>query len=226
MRHAALLLLLLLGNAPATPAGSVTGTVVALQKGKRVACDASYVFVYLKPTRPAHGKPPGDGQTFTIVQQGKQFAPHVTVVPRGSTVQFPNKDKGETHNVFWPTEPHWDLGRATPSDPVQSRVFDDEKEFSIYCDIHQQMWAKVKVVDTTYIAKVDKDGRYTIGNVAPGTYQVVAWAPSSDEVLSEKITVTDGQAATARELHLQLNPIDTQHTRKDGRPYCPGGYCP
>lgn len=224
--RAALLLLLLLGNAPAAPAGSVTGTVVVLQKGKRVAPDASYVFVYLKPAKVKYGKPPGTGQTFTIVQKGLQFDPHIVVVPRGATVQFPNKDTGQTHNVFWPTEPHWDLGRRTSDEPVQSHAFDDEKEFSIYCDIHQQMWAKVKVVDTTYIAKVDKDGHYRIGNVAPGAYQVVAWAPSSEEVLSEKLTVSDGQTATARELHLQLKPIDTQHVRKDGKPYCPSGYCP
>ena len=224
MRRAALLLLLLLGNAPAAPAGAVSGTVVALQKGKRVAPD--YVFVYLRPTSTKPGKPPGTGQTFTIIQKGLQFDPHVVVVPAGATVQFPNKDVGQTHNVFWPTEPHRDLGRATTSDPVQARPFEDEKEFSIYCDIHQQMWAKVKVVDTTFIAKVDKDGRYTIGNVAPGSYKVVAWAPSSEEVLSEKVTVTDGQTAQARELHLQLNPIDTQHMRKDGKPYCPSGYCP
>jgi len=226
MRRAALLLLLLLGNAPAAPAGSITGTVVALQKGKRVACDASYVFVYLKPAKPKYGKAPGVGQTFTIVQQNLQFDPHVLVVPRGATVQFPNKDTSETHNVFWPTEPHADLGRRTASDPVQTHAFEDEREFSIYCDIHQKMWAKVKVVDTPYIAKVDHDGHYTFGNVAPGTYQVVAWAPSSEEVLSEKLTVTDGRTVTARELHLQLKPIDTAHMRKGGKPYCPSGYCP
>lgn len=221
MRHAALLLLLLLGNAPAAPAGSVTGTVVALQKGKRVAPDASYVFVYLQPTSPKKGKPPGTGQTFTIVQKGLQFDPHVIVVPAGATVQFPNKDTGQTHNVFWPTEPHWDLGRATSSDPVQSRPFDDAKEFSIYCDIHQQMWAKVKVVDTTYIAKVDKDGHYAIGNVAPGSYKVVAWAPSSEEVRSEKVTVSDNQTAQARELHLQLTAVETAHNHYNGNPYGP-----
>ena len=222
MRRLALLLLLL-GNAPASPAGSVTGTVVALQKGKRVP--ATYVYVYLKPVKPVYGKAPGEGQKFAIHQKAKQFDPHVLVIPRGATVWFPNDDGNETHNVFSNDEPHFDLGRANGKESRSlNQTFETENEFGVYCDIHQGMWAKVKVVDSPYIATVGADGKYALPNVAPGTYKVVAWAPSSTEVLSEKITVTDGQTATARELHLQLSPINTGHDRKDGSQYpCP--YC-
>lgn len=224
MRRLALVLLLL-GNAPATPAGSVTGTVVALQKGKRVP--VTYVYVYLRPVKPSYGKPPGDGQKFAIHQKHEQFEPHVLVIPRGAVVWFPNDDGSEMHNVFSNDEPHFDLGRA---DGTQSRslheTFEAENEFGVYCDIHQQMWAKVKVVDSPYIAAVGADGHYALGNVAPGTYKVVAWAPSSTEVLSEKITVTDGQTATARELHLQMAPINIVHDRKDGSQYPTGQYQP
>lgn len=222
MRRLALLLLLL-GNAPARPAGTVTGSVVAMQKGKRVP--GSYVHVYLRPMKPSYGKPPGEGQKFAIHQTHEQFDPHVLVVPRGAVVWFPNDDGNETHNVFSNDEPHFDLGRANGKESKSLNwTFEAENEFGIYCDIHQAMWAKVKVVDSPYIATVGADGSYAFNNVAPGTYKVVAWAPSSTEVLSEKITVTDGQTATARELHLQLAPIKTAHERKDGSVYpCP--YC-
>ncbi|MBV8757023.1 MAG: carboxypeptidase regulatory-like domain-containing protein [Deltaproteobacteria bacterium] len=220
MRRAALLLLLLLGNAPVTPAGAVSGTVVVVHEGKRVPVEGNYVHVYLRPAK-LPPKAPGIGQTFDVIQKDKQFDPHVIVVPKGATVRFPNKDTGETHNVFWSDEPHKDLGRRTATDPVQTYEFDDAQEFSVYCDIHQQMWAKILVVDSTYIAKVDKDGHYTIPNVAPGTYQVVVWAPSSTPVVSEKLTVTDGQTSIAKELHLQLTPLKCQHNRKDGSPYPP-----
>lgn len=217
-----LVLLLLLGNGPATPAGTVTGTVVAVKAGKAVK--AEYAFVYLQPVRPPHGKLPGTGMTFQIHQKDKQFVPHVLVVPIGSVVRFPNDDK-ETHNVFSPNGPpeQFDLGRSNTNEGP-SRSFDDPGEVELYCDIHKEMWAKVKVVDSAYIAPL-VDGKYTITGVAPGTYRVVAWAPSSTEVISpEKLTVTDGQSATAKELHLQIAPIQTVHARKDGKPYCPDGY--
>jgi plastocyanin len=222
MRAFALLLLVLLGAGPGTPVGTVVGTVVAVKGGKPV--NAEYVYVYLQPVRPARGKPPGTGLKYEIHQKDKQFTPHVLVVPTGSTVVFPNDDK-ETHNVFSPNGPpeQFDLGRKNPSERP-GHEFDDPGEVELFCDIHKEMWAKVKVVDSPYVAAV-VDGKYTIGNVAPGTYRVIAWAPSSTEVIApEKVTVTAGQSATVKELHLQLAPIRTTHARKDGRPYCPDGY--
>jgi plastocyanin len=222
MRALPLLLLLLLGAGPGAPAGTVTGAVVAVKGGKPVKPE--YAYVYLQPVRPARGKPPGTGLTFEIHQKEKQFVPHVLVVPTGSVVRFPNDDR-ETHNVFSPNGPpeQFDLGRSNTNEGP-SRHFDDPGEVELYCDIHREMWAKVKVVDTPYVAQV-VDGKYTFGNVAPGTYRVIAWAPSSNEVVApEKVTVTAGQTATVKELHLQIAPIRTTHARKDGRPYCPDGY--
>ena len=216
------LLLLLMGNAPAAPAGSVTGSVVSLVKAKHVP--PTYVYVYLKPVKTRYGKAPGIGQKFAIHQHQKQFEPHVLVIPRGATVWFPNDDGNETHNVFSNDEPHFDLGRANGTESKSlNETFDEGNVFGVYCDIHQQMWAKVKVVDTVHIAPVDAQGHYTLGNVEPGTYQVVAWAPDSDEALSEKLVVKDGETTQAKDIKLQIAPIATDHMRKDGRPYCPYG---
>jgi plastocyanin len=216
------LLLLLVGAGPAAPVGTVTGTVVVVKGEERVK--AEYAYVYLQPVRPPRGKPPGAGLRFEIHQKDKQFVPHVLVVPTGSVVSFPNDDK-ETHNVFSPNGPpeQFDLGRKNPGQRP-SHPFEDPGEVELYCDIHKEMWAKVKVVDSPYIAPV-VDGKYTLGNVAPGTYRVVAWAPSTTEVLSpEKVTVAAGTTTTVKELHLQFAPIRTTHARKDGKPYCPDGY--
>ena len=110
--HRLVLLLLLLGNVPATPAGTVAGTVVAVKGGKPVKSE--YAFVYLQPVHPPRGVLPGTGMTFQIHQKDKQFVPHVLVVPMGSVVRFPNDDK-ETHNVFSPNGPpeQFDLGVRT-----------------------------------------------------------------------------------------------------------------
>ena len=223
MRRAALLLLLLLGNAPVTPAGAVSGTVVVVHEGKRVPVEGNYVHVYLRPAK-LPPKAPGIGQTFDVIQKDKQFDPHVIVVPKGATVRFPNKDTGETHNVFWSDEPHKDLGRRTATDPVQTYEFDDAQEFSVYCDIHQQMWAKVKVVESDYIAPVS-DGKFQITGVTPGTYKVKAWAPRFGEVTSGEVVVADGKPSDVSELHLHLGKPPKSHNRIDGSPYrCPQ-YC-
>ena len=223
MRHI-LALCMLLAAVPcaADPAtGTVTGSVVAVKSGKPVKAD--YVFVYLAPAKlPRY---PGRGQTFHIHQKNLQFAPHVIIVPTGGVVDFPNDDS-EQHNVFSPNGPpeQFDLGRKSRTDKPASQHFDDAGEVEIYCDIHKEMWARIKVVDSPYTAEV-KDGTFTITGVAVGTYKVVAWAPSSAEVISpEKVTVTAGQAATAKPIHLQVSPLPTTHARKDGKPYCPDGY--
>jgi len=225
MRHIlAICTLLAAASAAADPAtGTVTGTVVAVKSGKPVK--AEYLYVYLRPAKLPHY--PGRGKTFQIHQKDKQFVPHVLVVPTGSVVEFPNDDDHETHNVFSPNGPpvQFDLGRKNKTDkPVANHPFEDAGEVELYCDIHKEMWAKVKVVDTPYIADAH-DGTFTITGVAPGAYKVVAWAPSSTEVVApEKVTVTAGQTATAKEIHLQLSPPNTTHVRKDGKPYCPDGY--
>jgi plastocyanin len=225
MRHL-LALCVVLAAAPvaADPAtGTVTGTVVAVKSGKPVKAD--YLYVYLQPAKLPHY--PGRGKTFQIHQKDKQFVPHVLVVPTGSVVEFPNDDDRETHNVFSPNGPpaQFDLGRKNKTDKPASRRFDDAGEVELFCDIHQEMWAKVKVVDTPYIADA-RTGTFTIAGVAPGTYKVIAWAPSSAEVVSpdKQVTVTAGQTTTAKEIHLQLSPPNTTHVRKDGKPYCPDGY--
>jgi plastocyanin len=208
--------------AAADPAsGTVTGTVVAVKSGKPVK--AEYLFVYLQPVKlPRY---PGHGKKVQIHQKDKQFTPHVVVVATGTTVEFPNDDN-ETHNVFSPNGPptQFDLGRKEKGEKP-SREFDDAGEVELFCDIHQEMWAKVKVVDTPYIVDAH-DGKFTITGVAPGAYKVIAWAPSSAEVVSpdKQITVTAGQTVTAKEIHLQLSPPQTTHVRKDGKPYCPDGY--
>ena len=217
MRKLAPVLLLLLGAAPAPPTGTITGTVLAIQDGKVVA--SPYVFAFLQPVK-APLKAPGDGMKFAIHQKDKHFVPNVLVIPRGAVVAFPNDDD-TSHNVFSPTEPHFDLGRANGKESRDLKwQFDDDGAFDIYCDIHQEMWAKVLVVDSAYIVPVTGN-HYTFANVPPGKYKVAAWAPSSQEVFTNVVAVSDGGTVTANEKHLQLRPIDTAHTRISGAPYEP-----
>jgi plastocyanin len=87
----------------------------------------------------------------------------------------------------------------------------------VYCNIHPDMVAKVKVLDNAYYTITGKTGEFRIENVPPGEYPVVAWLQTGDEVRG-KVTVKAGATA---ELKLELAEVvkkDT-HTRKDGTPY-------
>jgi plastocyanin len=188
--------------------------------------------VYLVPVRRAARlqKPAGAGIKREIRQVGRDFVPHVLVVPVGAEVAFPNY-ASEEHNVFSPTDPPFDLGRYSTDKRGKTHRFEDTDEFDIFCDIHREMWAKVKVVDSAFIVKVT-DGKFTFTDVPAGSYKVVAWTPNSAESKSEKLTVTDGSAvALSAPLHLQVTLKTGCHDRQDGTPYdvkygrstqCPG----
>ena len=85
--------------APALWPADVTGTVeLADSRDSIVRKKHNYsgVAVWLEPLNGAAAIKPG---TFTISQRAKRFTPHITIVPTGSTVDFPNFDP-IFHNAF------------------------------------------------------------------------------------------------------------------------------
>jgi plastocyanin len=222
MRFLLPLLLVFVASSPraGTPGGTITGRLKP-QKDKKI--EPNTVYVYARDVgRKQSKKLPGDGTTASVKQQGHAFVPHVLVVPLGTTVAFPNFAK-EEHNVFSPSEPGFDLGRYNHDEKGKTRQFKvddkDRRGYQIYCDIHREMSAWIRAVDSTWIAPVQPDGTYTITGVPAGTYQVAAWMPNGVDVVSAKITVKDDETTTVTEvLHPDALPIP-DHTRKDGSAY-------
>jgi plastocyanin len=215
------ILMLLPGGPLAAPAGgTVRGTVsVKLPGGKQVS-DPRDVWVYLELLDRKPPPQPGKGVEKTIVQKLPQFSPRVQVVQVAAKVRFPNADYKEEHNVFGHSETDrdgFDLGRYWRG-PGRAQEFDKPGEYDIYCDIHKDMTAKVKVIDSPYMIEV-KRGAYSLPDIPPGKYKVVAWMPDSAEVKSEVITVVAGRASNVFELKLQKGSPKTHHLRKDNSPY-------
>ena len=50
-----------------------------------------------------------------------------------------------------------------------------EDPFYIKCDVHPWMKSWVLVQDHPFFAVTDENGNYTIENIPPGTYEVIAW---------------------------------------------------
>jgi plastocyanin len=225
MRRFYLALLPLLALPAAIPSeaapsgGTVTGTVAVFDKAKPTKAD---VWVYLLPVVPKGKKAPPPKPTYARISQFNQkFVPDRVVVPVGSTIAFPNDEPSNIeHNVFSPTPPFFDLSRYGPK-KSKPKQFLDAGEFEIYCDIHQKMNARVKVIESNYYVKA-KDGAFTIPNVPAGTYTVIAWAPDSDESTEGPITVVDGGNATVPHvLKVHLGPAKPPHNHLNGQPYDP-----
>jgi plastocyanin len=195
----------------ATPLGEVRGSV-AVAGG----AGTSPIVVYLDHV-PGDAKPPD--KHATIKQREKQFEPQLTVVVKGTTVDFPNEDKF-FHNVFSVSRPaRFDLG-LYKSGESKSVEMKRAGTVDVYCNIHPDMIAKVKVLDNPFFAVTSTDGAgaFDIKGVPPGDYPITAWMPNGDEAHGS-VTVKPGVAAEVKlEVKAEHTAAET-HLRKDGTPY-------
>lgn len=204
-------------GAPAT--GGVTGTVTVWRGSSdgRAKDDRSGVVVYLDfepdPDLAASEDPPPVRE---IHQIDKSFRPAISAVEVGTEVRFPNDDK-IFHNVFSLSKTkRFDLG-LYKSGTSKSVVLTRPGVIDVYCNIHPEMWAKVVVLPHRFFAVTDRDGRFELRDVPPGTYPVAAWHARGEPARGE-VTVRPGGVATL-ELAVVETPQSTVHTRKDGTPY-------
>ena len=70
------------------------------------------------------------------------------------------------------------------------------------CDVHPWMFAWITVVDSPYFAVTDSNGKFTIKDVPPGKYTVVAThrklsagaTPGAYQGLEKEVDATSGSA--------------------------------
>lgn len=135
-----------------------------------------------------------------IDQVDLEFVPHVLVVPVGSSITFPNRDK-VSHQVysFSPAKRfQLPLYRGTP----EPQSFERAGVVTLGCNIHDQMRAYVYVVDAQYFGRTDADGRWSAADVEPGQYEIEIWHPRSrvqKPVLEQRVMVgADGASLQLR----------------------------
>jgi plastocyanin len=132
-------------------------------------------------------KQPGVMTRATIDVHHKEFTPFIAVITTGGTVTFGNGDN-LTHHVFSPDIPSWDTGYLKKGETTAARTFDAPGAYALLCNIHPEMLGYVLVIPSTFFGKVGSDGRYTIPNVAPGTYKATLWVPRM-QTISQPATV-------------------------------------
>ncbi|MBM3726641.1 MAG: hypothetical protein FJW40_14605 [Acidobacteria bacterium] len=202
-------------------AGHVSGSVeLAESRDPRVQKkDFSGVAVWLEPV-PATAPPaPRDA---TIVQRGKRFTPHITIVPAGSTVDFPNFDP-IFHNAFSNfAGQRFDTGLYRPGS-TQKVTFRREGAVRVFCNIHATMSAVIVVVPTALYALTTRDGRFEIPNVPPGEYSLRLFHERAPEAtlkaLERRLTAgPDGASVPAIRIS-ESGHIEAPHKNKFGQEY-------
>ena len=129
-----------------------------------------------------------------IAQKDKQFIPFVLLAPVGSEVAFPNLDKFRHHVYSFSKGNKFELELYGREDK-RSVTFKAAGTAALGCNIHDQMVAFVRVVDTPLAAKTDASGAAQIRNAPDGPAKLTVWHPyakSKDQVAVSDVTVSPG----------------------------------
>jgi len=206
--------LLAVGTVKPAPPGRVAGRIVILEKDNKPSPDLSDAVLYLEA--PATVTTAAKPVAVEIAITDKTYAPHVVVVPVGSTVRFPNHDPFN-HNVFSVSEPNsFDLGLYGRGE-AKSYTFVHPGLARIYCNVHPRMVAYVLVMENRYYAQPGNDGTFAIDNVPSGRYRLHVW---HERIPSEVIKDVSPDGGGEAELQIALNARGYKwqaHRNKYGR---------
>ena len=154
---------------------------------------------------------------YQVVTKGKALLPHITAVPVGSTIAFPNEDP-ISHNLFSLSPGNaFDLGLYRKG-AGKTKKFDTPGTVNVYCNVHPNMSAVVHVMPTPHYVFVAANGQYSL-DVPAGRYRLVAWneqggmAESTVQVASTGVTGSRDLVIDSRTFRQQ------QHMNKAGKPY-------
>ncbi len=135
------------------------------------------------------------GSRFILDQKGCAYRPHVLLVPVDSMLQILNSD-GILHNIHTFSTVNPPVNVAQPRFKKQlNMVFHQPEKISVKCDVHGWMSAWIVAVDQPYYAITDREGRFTLSQIPPGTYTVTCWQERLGEQTAQ-VTITTGGSAT------------------------------
>ena len=113
---------------------------------------------------------------YRMAQHEMQFEPFVLIVPVGAKVAFPNLDPFRHHVYSFSPAKTFEL-KLYSRDETRSVTFEKAGVVGIGCNIHDDMSAFIRVVDTPYAGKSAANGTLTLRDLPPGPATVTIWHP-------------------------------------------------
>jgi plastocyanin len=165
------------GSAPATEEDAVVGP----------AGELANVFVYIKDIK---GNFPAPSTPVVLHQKGCQYHPHVHAVMVGQPLEIKNDD-ATLHNVHAMPNLNSQFNVGQPVQGMVSTQKFDKAEitpFKVKCDVHGWMKSYMAVMPHPFFAVSENNGSFTISNLPPGQYTVVAWHEKYGQQ-EQKVTV-------------------------------------
>jgi len=137
------------------------------------AGELANVIVYIKnaPNGPPVTTPA------VIDQKGCKYHPHVQVVQVNQPIEIKNSD-ATLHNIHAMPTVNSQFNEGQPVQGMTSTKKFDKVEmtpFRIKCDVHGWMKSFMAVLPHPYWGVSQMNGTFTIANLPPGQYTIVAW---------------------------------------------------
>lgn len=156
----------------------------------------------------------------TIEARDCRFLPFVSTVRDGQSVTVVNMDPvmhdiqayETSHlgprvlfNTPLPMNPHHrrnvgaDSHEHLAGEPMKETIHmtKGRRIFVMQCGFHAYMESWGMAVDNPYYAVTGQNGSFTISDVPPGDYVLMAWHPQAGPMLEQKVTVRAKEAASA-----------------------------
>ncbi len=149
-------------------------------------------------------------QEVVISQHDMNFMPFVTVIPVGSTVTFTNLDPFRHHVYSFSPARRFEI-KLFGQGERRSVRFDQPGLVAVGCNIHDQMQAFIRVVDTPFAVRTDAAGRLTLRGLPNGAVRLRVWHPYLRAPGNElAIAVPAGTSSLPVSLRLR-RPAPMQH---------------
>ena len=113
---------------------------------------------------------------YVMAQKDMQFEPFVLIVPVGAEVAFPNLDEVRHHVYSFSPAKTFEL-KLYSRDQTRTVKFDKAGVVGLGCNIHDDMSAFIRVVDTPFAAKTSARGEALVHDLPAGPASVTIWHP-------------------------------------------------
>lgn len=145
---------------------------------------------------------------YVMAQKDTQFQPRLLVVPVGAEVSFPNLDPFRHHVYSFSRAKPFEL-KLYGRDETRSVRFDKAGVVAVGCNIHDQMSAWIRVVDTAWSGRTALTGRVVLRDLPAGPATVIIWHPQLRAANGEIVQRVVVSAAGAARLSVagDLKPV-------------------